>query len=100
MSNKPAAATTADGGFRREAMRIGGEKIGADRQGDRVIEVFNPFTRQAIGSVPKATVEEVRNAPLRIAAGYKARLTRYERAEHPEQGGARRSGHAPPRLPR
>ena len=75
MSNK--AATPSE--FRREAMRIGGEKIGAERSGDRVIEVFNPFTRQAIGSVPKASVEEVRRA-FAIAAGYKARLTRFERS--------------------
>ena len=75
MSNKAAATS----GFRRESMRIGGEKIGADRSGDRVIEVFNPFTRQAIGSVPKASVEEVRRA-FKIAAGYKSRLTRFERA--------------------
>ena len=79
MSTKAGAATTAASDFRREAMRIGGEKIGADRAGDRVIEVFDPFTRKAIGSVPKATVEEVRRA-FAIAAGYQARLTRFERA--------------------
>ena len=65
--------------FRHEAMRIAGEKVGGERSGERTIEVFNPFTRQRIGSVPKATVEEVRRA-FAIAGGYKARLTRFERS--------------------
>ena len=34
--------------LRREAMRIGGELI----HRDRVIEVFNPYTEQLIGTVP------------------------------------------------
>jgi putative phosphonoacetaldehyde dehydrogenase len=66
--------------FRHESMRIAGEKIGGERSGERAIEVFNPFTRQRIGSVPKATVEEVRRA-LSIARGYRAKLSRFERAE-------------------
>ena len=66
--------------YRHESMRIAGEKIGGDRSGERAIEVFNPFTRQRIGSVPKATVEEVRRA-LSIARGYRAKLSRFERAE-------------------
>ena len=65
--------------FRHEAMRIAGEKVGGERSAERTIEVFNPFTRQRIGSVPKATVEEVRRA-FAIARGYKARLTRFERS--------------------
>ena len=46
--------------YRHEAMRIAGEKVGAGRSGERAIDVFNPFTKKRIGSVPKATVEEVR----------------------------------------
>src|SRR5918993_1334755 len=65
--------------YRREAMRIGGEKVGAGRSGDRAIDVFNPYTGKRIGSVPKATVEEVRHA-FAIARGYRATLSRYERA--------------------
>ena len=65
--------------FRHEQMRIAGEKVGGERSGERTIEVFNPFTKQRIGSVPKATVEEVRRA-FAIARGYKATLTRFERA--------------------
>ena len=65
--------------YRRESMRIGGEKVGAGRSGERAIDVFNPFTRKRIGSVPKATVEEVRQA-FRISRSYRATLSRYERA--------------------
>ena len=61
------------------AMRLVGRKVGSDRSGDRVIEVFNPFTEQLIGTVPKATLEEVRQT-LAAAHAYKSTLTRYERA--------------------
>jgi putative phosphonoacetaldehyde dehydrogenase len=44
-----------------------------------VIEVHNPFTREVAGTVPKATVEEVRKA-LATAAAYRCTLTRYERS--------------------
>ncbi|MDQ6680714.1 MAG: phosphonoacetaldehyde dehydrogenase, partial [Pseudomonadota bacterium] len=46
---------------------------------DRVIDVFNPYTEQLIGTVPKATLEDVRRA---FAAGkaYRSKLTRFERA--------------------
>ena len=60
-----------------DAMRIGGKKVGAGRS--RFIEVLNPFTEQCIGTVPKATLEEVREA-YAIAHAYKAKLSRYERA--------------------
>ena len=60
-------------------MRIAGEKVGTDRSGERCIQVFNPFTAQCIGSVPKATLAEVREA-FAIAHAYKPRLTRFERA--------------------
>ena len=60
-------------------MRIAGEKVGADRTGERCIEVFNPFTGKCIGSVPKATLAEVQQA-LAIAHTYKPRLTRFERS--------------------
>ncbi|HEX7438635.1 MAG TPA: phosphonoacetaldehyde dehydrogenase [Caldimonas sp.] len=64
----------------RHAMRIGGEKVGSDRGGDRVIAVENPYTGATIGTVPKASVEEVRRA-LAIAHAYRPRLTRFERAD-------------------
>ena len=74
MNTTPGAASP-----RIEAMRIAGEKVGADRAADRTIAVDNPFSGKLVGTVPKATVEEVRNA-FAIARAYKARLTRYERA--------------------
>jgi putative phosphonoacetaldehyde dehydrogenase len=60
-----------------DAMRIAGRQFGAGR--DRVIEVFNPFTTERIGSVPKATLEEVREA-FATAHAFQPQLTRYERA--------------------
>lgn len=59
------------------AMRIGGKKVGAGR--DRFIEVFNPYTEQRIGTVPKATLEEVREA-YALAHAYKPKLSRFDRA--------------------
>src|ERR1039457_3009704 len=86
MSPRDKGPTRASGGragadsmFRHEQMRIAGEKVGGERSGERTIEVFNPYTNQRIGSVPKATVEEVRRA-FAIARGYRAKLTRFERA--------------------
>ncbi|HEY6086209.1 MAG TPA: phosphonoacetaldehyde dehydrogenase [Burkholderiaceae bacterium] len=65
--------------MRTEALRLAGEKIGIDRAGDRVIRVHNPFTRELVGTVPKATLDEVRQA-FELARDYKARLSRFERS--------------------
>jgi putative phosphonoacetaldehyde dehydrogenase len=65
--------------MRQEAFRIAGEKIGADRTGDRCIVVNNPFTGQPVASVPKATLAEVQRA-LQIARDYKPKLSRFDRA--------------------
>ena len=62
--------------FRAEAMRIGGEKV--SRPG-RTIAVMNPYTGQLVGTVPKATVEDVRRA-FDIARAYRPRLSRHERS--------------------
>ena len=61
------------------AMRLGGRKIGAERAGNRAIAVFNPYTNSQIGTVPKATLEEVREA-IAQARACKPGLTRFERA--------------------
>lgn len=60
--------------FRREAMRIGGERVLCEA----VIEVRDPFTNACVGTVPKATVDDVRRA-FDVAAAYRPRLSRYER---------------------
>lgn len=60
-----------------DAMRLCGRKVGAGR--DRKIEVSNPYTGEGIGSVPKATLEEVREV-FATAHGFQPKLTRYERA--------------------
>ncbi len=62
-----------------DRMRIGGRAVGDGREGDRVIPVTNPYTGERIGSVPKATLEEVREAFERAHA-CQPRLTRAERA--------------------
>ena len=70
---------------RDEAMRIAGEKVGAGRGGERTIQVFDPYGGKRVGSVPKATVDEVRRA-IAIARGHRPTLSRYERAsilDHP-----------------
>ena len=58
----------------RASLRIAGEKV----HRDRIIEVRHPYSGEVIGTVPKATVEDVKRA-LRIARGFRATLTRYER---------------------
>ena len=65
--------------MRSEALRIAGEKVGADRGGERAMLVRNPYTGAPVGSVPKATLEEVRRA-FAIAHAYRPKLTRFERA--------------------
>ncbi|SFT56455.1 phosphonoacetaldehyde dehydrogenase [Paraburkholderia aspalathi] len=61
---------------RHEALRIGGEAI---RRAE-IIDVFNPYNGELVGTVPKATVADVRRA-FAWAHQYRARLTRYERSQ-------------------
>ncbi|MCE2776023.1 MAG: aldehyde dehydrogenase family protein [Burkholderiaceae bacterium] len=60
-----------------DAMRLAGRKVGAGR--DRCIEVFNPYSEELLGTIPKATLEEVRRA-YEQAHAYHPTLTRFERA--------------------
>jgi aldehyde dehydrogenase (NAD+) len=60
--------------FRQETMRIAGEQVARDR----VIEVHHPYDGRLVGTVPKATVDDVRRA-IAIARAYTPKLTRYER---------------------
>jgi len=61
--------------FRAEALRIDGKKVARDR----VIEVRNPYDGKLVGTVPKATIEDVRQA-YAVAQAYRSTLTRFERA--------------------
>jgi phosphonoacetaldehyde dehydrogenase len=58
----------------RESLRIAGEKVARNR----TIEVRHPFSGELVGTVPKATLDDVKRA-LQIARGYRATLTRHER---------------------
>ncbi len=59
-----------------ESMRIGGKKVSADG----VVPVHYPFTNEIIGTVPAGRAEHAARA-FEIAAGFKPRLTRYERQQ-------------------
>jgi putative phosphonoacetaldehyde dehydrogenase len=61
---------------RHETMRIAGEKVDNPRR----IDVYNPYTNEIVGSVPKATVDDVRQA-FAVAAEYQPKLTRYQRQQ-------------------
>ena len=66
--------------MRQEALRIAGQKVGADDRGaERRIAVHNPYTGALVGSVPKATRDEVRRA-FAVAHAHRARLSRFERS--------------------
>src|SRR5580698_4804555 len=58
----------------RESLRIGGERVSRDR----IVEVRHPFNGELVGTVPKATLEDVKRA-LKIACGFRSTLTRHAR---------------------
>ena len=59
-----------------ESMRIAGERVGSAR----TLEVHNPYTGEVVGTVPRASVDDIRRA-FAAARAYKPRLTRFERYE-------------------
>lgn len=59
---------------RHEPMRIAGEKVEADG----VVEVRYPWNDTVVGTVPAGGAEHAKKA-FEIAAGYKSKLTRYDR---------------------
>ena len=61
--------------FRAEALRIGGERVTRER----TLDVRNPYSGERVGTVPLATLDDVRHA-FRIAHAYRPTLTRYERS--------------------
>ncbi|MCA3795888.1 MAG: aldehyde dehydrogenase family protein, partial [Burkholderia sp.] len=69
------AASTDAREIRREALRINGERI----HRDAVIDVRNPYDGTLVGTVPKATLDDVRRA-FAVARAYRPTLTRHDRA--------------------
>ena len=63
---------------RHEKMRIAGQKVDGDT--GKLVEVFNPYNGELVGTVPRASREQVA-AAFDIAANYKPKLTRYERQQ-------------------
>ncbi|MBX2883338.1 MAG: aldehyde dehydrogenase family protein, partial [Granulosicoccus sp.] len=61
-----------------EKMRIAGKQI--EGESGKVVEVFNPYTNEVVGTVPRASRAQVAEA-FDIAAAYKPKLTRYERQQ-------------------
>ncbi len=60
--------------IRHEPMRIAGERV----TGARTLDVMNPFTGGRVGTVPKATIDDIRRA-IDAGRAYRPKLTRYER---------------------
>jgi len=81
MSASPASSAPRE--VIRESLRIAGEKVACDR----IIEVRHPYSGAVIGTVPKATLEDVRRA-LGIARAYRSKLTRHDRYQILMQAGA------------
>ena len=67
----------------RESLRIAGEKVFRDR----IIEIRHPYDGELVGSVPKATRLDVRQA-LQIARDFRSPLTRHDRYEILMRAGA------------
>jgi putative phosphonoacetaldehyde dehydrogenase len=63
------------GVIRQEKMRVAGTFGSTDRS----FEVFNPYTKQVVGTCPKATVDDIKQA-FAVAKGYKATLSRADRS--------------------
>src|SRR5690349_2193340 len=63
------------GVIRNEKMRVAGN-FGAN---DRSFEVHNPYTNQVVGTCPKASVDDIRQA-FAVAKAYKPTLSRADRS--------------------
>jgi phosphonoacetaldehyde dehydrogenase len=68
--------------FRAEALRLKGEHAARSR----TLDVFDPYTGMRVGTVPMASVDDVR-AAFEYAAAYAPKLTRYERSQILERAG-------------
>jgi putative phosphonoacetaldehyde dehydrogenase len=63
---------------RHEKMRIAGKLVDGDT--GKNIEVLNPYNGEVVGTVPRASREQIAEA-FELAAAYKPTLTRYERQQ-------------------
>ena len=68
--------------FRAETLRLRGERAARARS----LDVFDPYSGMRVGTVPMASVDDVR-AAFEYAAAYTAKLTRYERSQILERAG-------------
>lgn len=59
-------------------MRIAGNQV--EGETGKAVEVFNPYTNEVVGTVPRASQQQVADA-FEIAANYQSSLTRYERQQ-------------------
>ncbi len=64
------------GAVRQESMRIAAERVDTDD----VVEVLYPYDDTVVGTVPRGSAEHCRRA-FEIAAGFKPKLSRYERQQ-------------------
>src|SRR5262249_15869199 len=69
--------------FRSEALRLAGARV----RRERTLDVFDPYSGLRVGSVPLASVDDVR-AAFDYAYAYPAQLTRYERSQILERAAA------------
>jgi aldehyde dehydrogenase (NAD+) len=74
MNSLADAAQLRNGHVLHEKMRIGGVRVGREQ----VIDVRNPYTGGLVGTVPRASADDIRHA-FAVAKAYKPKLTRYER---------------------
>ncbi len=63
-----------EGRVLHEKMRIAGALVGEER----VIEVHNPYTGALVGTVPKASVEDIQRA-ITLAKRFHSKLSRFDR---------------------
>jgi putative phosphonoacetaldehyde dehydrogenase len=70
-------------GLRVEKLRLKGERAARPRN----MDVFDPYTNTRVGTVPMASIDDVRDA-FEYAANYRATLTRYERSQILERAAA------------
>ncbi|SAL78146.1 aldehyde dehydrogenase [Caballeronia choica] len=73
----------AEHALRVEKLRLKGQRIARAR----TIDVMDPYTNTRVGTVPMASVDDVRDA-FEYAANYRAKLTRYERSQILERAAA------------